>query len=133
MIFNILSSQFRRVSCVPVISLFILLAGVSSNAYSADSITGAEIVKLHVYKDYRSVVQLNKGSDTNSNGCTHSNKKLLGLVLDERYEADNTAAVEEIYAALLAARLTDTPVDILTSGCEAFGGFTIPVIIRVIL
>ncbi len=118
----------------PIVSIIGILSFLfQSSAYATESIDGAQIVKLHVYKDYRSIVQLNKGPETPSNGCTHSNKSLAALEISDKYQQGNTSAVEEMYAALLAARLAGMPVDVLTSGCTAFGAGTVPVIIRVIL
>lgn len=114
-------------------ALAFLALTMTNVVYAVDSISDAKIIKLHIYKDYRSVVQLDKGSETNGSGCTHVNNKLIALVLQERHEESNVASIEEMYSALLAARFAGTPVNVLTSGCVPFGGYTIPKLIMVVV
>jgi len=131
-------SNFKCNNRVIMLTCALVISLLSLPSYASESIAGANIVKLHVYKNYRTVVQLDKGADVSVDGCTHANKKLVALTIQDRFNdtaanPERSPVVEEIYSVLLAARVAELPIDVLTSGCTDFGGATIPVIIRIIL
>lgn len=126
-----------------VFTALLLLCTVG--AANAATLLEAKVVKLVTYKNYRTVVQVDKAiADTD--GCTHGSRTTF-FALNIHSEKPSTTctttgsattvcttnqnAIEEVYASLLAAKMSDSEVNIQTAGCTPYGNDTIPTIIRV--
>jgi hypothetical protein len=100
---------------------FLLLMVVSS-ASSTEQISERLITKISVYDSYAVAALSSPGE--NIDGCTLESAQFVKI-------ETTSDSGKEMYAAVLAARVSKQPVGFGVTGCSSWGTKTIPLVYRV--